>query len=102
MSTLTLPAVVISGILIGLTLVFAIPALRAYFTYRGNTAGNLSRKQARCSRPRFSDDSAATAFLGTNALRLDRCTRWPDHKNCGQECLNELRSIPPNVWFGIS
>lgn len=33
---------------------------------------------------------AATSLKRRPTLRLDDCTRWPERKDCGQECVAQL------------
>jgi hypothetical protein len=35
-------------------------------------------------------EAAATAAFGKPELRVRRCSRWPEHEQCGQECLGEV------------
>src|SRR5262245_55431598 len=34
--------------------------------------------------------AAASAAVGTPALRLASCSRWPERRACGQPCLSQL------------
>ena len=38
--------------------------------------------------------AALSAPQGRPQLRLDACTRWPERKDCGQECLGQVESAP--------
>jgi hypothetical protein len=38
--------------------------------------------------------AAQTALGKTPDLRLSSCTRWPEHRNCGQECLAQIQASP--------
>lgn len=33
-------------------------------------------------------------LLGKHQLRLQDCTRWPERRDCGQECLSQIESSP--------
>jgi hypothetical protein len=37
---------------------------------------------------------------GKEEIRLDQCSRWPEKKGCGQDCLSQLRAEPEEclVW----
>ncbi len=37
---------------------------------------------------------AVEALLGSTRLRLNECSGWPDHQNCGQECLKQIEAAP--------
>jgi hypothetical protein len=36
-------------------------------------------------------EAAATAAFGHPELRVSHCSRWPEHQQCGQECLGEVK-----------
>jgi hypothetical protein len=38
--------------------------------------------------------AAATGLHGGPDLRLDSCTRWPQMRHCGQECLRQIADAP--------
>jgi hypothetical protein len=38
--------------------------------------------------------AALTAPFGKSRLRLNDCSRWPQRRDCGQECLRQIESAP--------
>jgi hypothetical protein len=38
--------------------------------------------------------AAATAISARPHLRLRECSRWPERRNCGQECLSQVEAAP--------
>jgi len=38
--------------------------------------------------------AAATSILGAPELRLASCSRWPEKRDCGQECLGQIAASP--------
>jgi hypothetical protein len=38
--------------------------------------------------------AAFSAPQGRPQLRLESCTRWPERKDCGQDCLGQVESAP--------
>ena len=36
-------------------------------------------------------EAAATAAFGHAELRIKHCSRWPEHEQCGQECLADVK-----------
>jgi hypothetical protein len=40
------------------------------------------------------DALRAVAATGPGALRLSECSRWPEKKDCGQECLKQIERGP--------
>lgn len=41
-----------------------------------------------------SGHAAFTGILGDPDLRLKECSRWPERKDCGQECLRQIELSP--------
>ncbi len=44
-----------------------------------------------------STHAAVTGLTGKPALRIANCTRWPEHSNCGQECIPEAVRQEPYI-----
>ena len=73
-----------------------IPALIVFFVVRRRYAGDrvitcpengesqLVRLDAR--------RAAVTSLVGPTRLTLESCSRWPEMRNCGQECLAQIES----------
>lgn len=40
--------------------------------------------------------ASLTSLIGQEEIRLENCSRWPAHENCGQECLLQLEVAPPD------
>jgi hypothetical protein len=38
--------------------------------------------------------AAATGFAGAPQLRLSTCSRWPERRECGQQCINQIQTSP--------
>jgi len=43
--------------------------------------------------------AAAEALLGREHLELKTCSRWPERKDCGQDCLSQLEKDPASHWI---
>ena len=43
---------------------------------------------------------ATKAFTGSFDLELQNCSRWPERKDCGQDCLSQIQADPEGclVW----
>ena len=100
MTTLALLGIAIVVIVAGILLVRSIPAASAYFTFRGKrliTCPETHRTEAIDVAAR---QAALTALFGAPTLRLDRCSRWPERQDCGQECLQQVEADPDNclLW----
>jgi len=48
--------------------------------------------------------AARQAILGKTEIRLDQCSRWPEKKDCGQGCLEQIHADPEHclVWNMVS
>jgi hypothetical protein len=83
-----------------LFLVRALPAIRAYFNSRGKRLVTCPETH----KPEAVDVAASEAALGVffnePTLRLRECSRWPERRDCGQECLQQIEVDPANclVW----
>ena len=38
--------------------------------------------------------AAVTNLTGYTDFRLSSCSRWPELRNCGQECLSQIKAVP--------
>jgi hypothetical protein len=88
----------------GYVLVRAFPALSAYFTFRGKRLVTCPETHQIEAVDVAARKAALTAFLKEPKLRLDRCSRWPERRDCGQDCLQQVESDPENclVWNIVS
>jgi len=84
--------------LVGTCLLLLLPALWAeqiYHTYREGRTVNCPETHAPVS-VRFNALRAAWSGLsGPQKLRLTDCTRWPEHADCGQECVPDAVLAKP-------
>jgi hypothetical protein len=72
----------------------AIPALRAWRLYRGTrivTCPETRRPVAVELKPGI---ATAGSLVGEPILELRSCTRWPERRNCGQECVHQIEQAP--------
>jgi hypothetical protein len=101
MTTLTFLVIVMVAVVVaGIVLFRSIPAIRTYFTFRGKrliTCPETHETEAVDVAARV---AALNAFVGGPKLHLDRCSRWPERQDCGQECLQQVESDPENclLW----
>ncbi len=69
-------------------------AVRTYLKYRG-TRVLTCPETGRCVAVRVDPHLAASTHLaGETQLRLQSCTRWPERKDCGQECVAQIEASP--------
>jgi len=104
MPVVILFAVAVVAIALGLLVFRVIPTLRSYFTYRGTRLVTCPETRQTVAVDVAAGKAALTAFLGDEKLRLNRCSRWPEHQDCGQECLQQVETDPQNclVWNIVS
>ncbi|HEV2732577.1 MAG TPA: hypothetical protein VGV15_21305 [Terriglobales bacterium] len=104
MSTITLLALTLLAMAIGLAVFRAIPVLHTYFLYRGKRLVTCPETLKTPAVGVAARTAAASAFLGEPTFRLDRCSRWPERQNCGQECLRQIMADPENclLWNIVS
>lgn len=99
--TVTSMFIIAFAVVVGGIVLFRIfPAVQTYFTYRGKRIITCPETRLPEAVDVAARRAAATAFFGDPTLRLDRCSRWPERENCGQECLQEIATDPDNclVW----
>jgi len=97
----TLVVVVLAA---GLFVFRAIPAIRAYFNYRGKRLITCPETHKAEAVDVAAGEAAIGAFLSEPTLRLKECSRWPERQNCGQECLQQIEIGPENclLWNIVS
>ncbi|MGH9366712.1 MAG: hypothetical protein ACRD3M_03450 [Thermoanaerobaculia bacterium] len=79
---------------VGLAFVLCRAAV-AFFQYRGKRIVTCPETNAPVGVEVDALHAAATApFGGGPELRLKRCTRWPERKTCGQNCLTQIEEAP--------
>lgn len=100
---MTTPILLIASILvvaIGLLLYPAIAAVRAYRLFRGKRLVTCPETHKPAAVEVDATKAMAWRLGATSTLRLDQCSRWPERRNCGQECLRQVEADPENclVW----
>jgi len=85
-------------------LVRFIPAAQAYFRFRGERLITCPETHKTEAVDVAARKAGLTALLGDPTLRLDRCSRWPERQDCGQECLQQVETDPEHclVWNIVS
>ena len=84
------------GVLVGVGVLsaFARRLFRAWLLYRGTRVVVCPETREMVAVEVDSVHASVTASQGRAQLRLDACTRWPERKDCGQECLGQVESAP--------
>jgi hypothetical protein len=89
---------VVGAIVFGATMAF-----RAYLRYRGNRLVTCPETHRPAAVHVNAGKAAARAFWGQRHkedVRLDQCSRWPEKKDCGQDCLKQVHADAENclIW----
>ena len=104
---MTALSLLIAAILIvagGILLFAAVPAVRAYCTYHGKRLVTCPETHKTESVDVAARVAALSTLFGEPKLRLDRCSRWPERRDCGQDCLQQVETDPDNclIWNIVS
>ena len=99
-----LVVIAVLALAVGLFVFRSIPALRAYFGYRGKRLITCPETHKTEAVDIAAGEAAVGAFLTDPTLRLKECSRWPERQDCGQECLKQIEVDPENclVWNIVS
>jgi hypothetical protein len=94
----------VAALAVGLLVFRAIPALRAYFDYRGKRLITCPESHTTEAVDVAAGEAAVGAFLAKPTLHLNECSRWPQRQDCGQECLQQVEIDPDNclLWNIVS
>ena len=97
-------AIAVLALAVGLAVFRAIPGVRAYFQFRGKRLITCPESHTPEAVDVAAVEAAAGAFLSEPTLRLKECSRWPERRDCGQECLKQIEVDPENclVWNMVS
>ena len=96
MTTLALFSIAVLTVVGGLVLFRIIPAVQTYFTYRGKRLITCPETLTKEAVDVAAGKAAAEVFAGGSNLRLEECSRWPERRDCGQECLQQIVADPDN------
>jgi hypothetical protein len=104
MTTLALFSISVLAVVGGLVLFRIIPAVQTYFTYRGKRLITCPETLTEEAVDVAAGKAAAEVFVGGSRLRLEECSRWPERRDCGQECLQQIVADPDNclIWNIVS
>lgn len=68
--------------------------LGGYLKYKGTRVITCPETKQPASIHLDSGHAASTGIFGDPELRLSDCSRWPEKKDCGQECLRQVEASP--------
>ena len=100
MTLTVLIALVVIVLGVGLFVVRAVPAVRAYLEFRGKRLVTCPETQKPAAIDVAAGEAAVGAFLSEPTLRLKECSRWPERADCGQDCLQQVEANPETclIW----
>lgn len=84
----------IASILLAVLLVVGGIAAFTYFRYRGARFVKCPENQKREIVTVDAGEAAFSAAIGNPHLYLSECTRWPEMRDCGQDCLKQIEYAP--------
>lgn len=67
---------------------------RTYFEYRGKRLVKCPETHQTVTVELDAKEAARESFAHKPRMQLSECTRWPERKDCGQECLAEIAMSP--------
>lgn len=98
LSNLILAAILV--LVIGSIVFGAAVAFRSYLRYRGQRLVTCPETHQPAAVHVNAGKALSTTLIGKQEVRLDQCSRWPEKRNCGQECLSQVNADPEHclVW----
>ena len=102
--SMTLILLLIGAVVIALGLSFwLIDAGRVFLRHRGQMLFTCPETGKAAAVRIAAGDAATSALLGRRNVHLRDCSRWPERKDCGQECLSQLGADPQSclVWTKV-
>jgi hypothetical protein len=95
MHTFSPDVLVWSGfVLLALVAVLALVFGRAYLRYRGDRVITCPENRRPAGVVVDTGHVLLKTLEGKTDLRLRSCSRWPERRDCGQECLRQIETAP--------
>ena len=69
-------------------------SMRTYLEFRGERLVTCPETHKTVTVELDAKEAAREAFSHKPKMQLSECTRWPERKDCGQDCLNEIETSP--------
>jgi len=89
---------------IGLFVLRAIPGVRALLRWRGERIVTCPETKQPAAVNVAAGEAALGVFFNEPTLHLKECSRWPERKDCGEDCLQQIEVNAQNciVWNMVS
>jgi hypothetical protein len=77
-----------------------VKVFHAYLKYRGQRIVTCPENHKPAAVQVDAMRAARLTMAGKQCIQLEQCSRWPEKRNCGQECLSQVQADPENclVW----
>lgn len=82
------------ALLAAFVLLRVILGARAFFKFRGKRLITCPENKHPAAVNVDARRAGAEALAGAPHLRLSECSRWPEKRDCGQECLRQIELAP--------
>lgn len=69
-------------------------SIRTYLQFKGKRLVTCPENQKTAAVELDAKQASREAFTHKPHMQLTECSRWPDRKDCGQQCLNEIAMSP--------
>lgn len=87
--------VIVAGAAVGAYLLYRVyGSVRTYVQFRGKRLVSCPENHQTASVELDAKEAAREALTHEPRMRLTECSRWPDRKDCGQQCLAEIAMAP--------
>ncbi len=82
----------------------SIRSFRLFLRFRGERLVTCPETQKPAAVQVAAGQVATHALVDGWHLRLNECSRWPEHQDCGQHCLSQIEAAPEDclVWTIVS
>lgn len=90
----TIILIVVAVLALSALSIVTLRSIRVYLKLRGKRLVTCPETRETAAVEVDATHAAFTAPTGERSLRLKECTRWPERKDCGQQCLAQIEEAP--------
>lgn len=84
----------VSLVLLALVVILGLVFVRAYLQFRGERVITCPENKRPAGVVVDTEHVLLMTLEGKTDLRLKSCSRWPERRDCGQECLRQIEAAP--------
>ena len=101
--SLTIYLLIATLILAAAAAVWLTDAARVLYRYRGRMLFTCPETGKSACVKVAAGDAARSSLFGRPKIHLSDCSRWPERRDCGQQCLSQLGANPESclVWTKV-